>query len=254
VKATPLLATPPTVTTTLPVVAPLGTGAAIDPAPQLVGVAAVPLNVTVLVPCVVPKFTPVMVTDVPTVPDVIDKPEMLGGGVIVNVTPLLAIPFTVATTTPVVAPAGTDTAIDVGLQLLGTAGVASNVNVLVPCAGPKPDPVTVATEPTGPAVGDKVAMLGLTVKATTLLGVPLAVTSTLPVVAPAGTGTTIDPPFQLVGVAPARLNITVLVPCVDPKLLPVIVICVAGAPLVGFTPVIEGVTPVKGIALLANPF
>jgi len=50
VKVTPLLASPPTVTTTGPVVAPEGTGATIDVALQLVGVAAVPLNVTVLVP------------------------------------------------------------------------------------------------------------------------------------------------------------------------------------------------------------
>ena len=44
VKLTPLLATPPTVTTTLPVVAPDGTGATMLVALQLVGVAAVPLN------------------------------------------------------------------------------------------------------------------------------------------------------------------------------------------------------------------
>ena len=50
VKLLPLLAAPPTVTTTLPVVAPLGTAAVIDVALQLVGVAAVPLNVTVLLP------------------------------------------------------------------------------------------------------------------------------------------------------------------------------------------------------------
>ena len=37
-------------------------------ADQLVGVAAVPLNVTVLVPCVAPKLVPVIVTAVPTGP------------------------------------------------------------------------------------------------------------------------------------------------------------------------------------------
>src|SRR5438552_7555738 len=81
VKLTPLLATPPTVTTTFPVVAPLGTGATILVALQLVGVAAVPLNVTVLVPCVVPKFAPVIVTDAPTNPDVGFRLAMLGAGV-----------------------------------------------------------------------------------------------------------------------------------------------------------------------------
>jgi len=50
VNDTPLLDTPLTVTTTLPVVAPVGTGATIDVALQLVGVAAVPLKVTVLLP------------------------------------------------------------------------------------------------------------------------------------------------------------------------------------------------------------
>jgi hypothetical protein len=50
VNAIALLCTPPTVTTTLPVVAPLGTGTVTLVALQLVGVAGVPLNVTVLVP------------------------------------------------------------------------------------------------------------------------------------------------------------------------------------------------------------
>jgi len=43
VKLTPLLATVPTVTTTLPLVAPLGTGTAMLVSPQLVGVPAIPL-------------------------------------------------------------------------------------------------------------------------------------------------------------------------------------------------------------------
>ena len=48
VKLTPLLAWPPTVTTTFPVVAPVGTAATMLVALQLVGVAAVPLKLTVL--------------------------------------------------------------------------------------------------------------------------------------------------------------------------------------------------------------
>jgi hypothetical protein len=78
VKLTPLLATPPTVTTTFPFVAPLGTGATILVALQLVGVAAVPLNVIVLVPCVAPKLSPAMVTEVPTGPEVGDRLKMAG--------------------------------------------------------------------------------------------------------------------------------------------------------------------------------
>jgi hypothetical protein len=78
VKDTPLLAEP-TVTTTLPVVAPVGTVATIDVVLQLaIAVAAVPLNFTVLVPCVEPKLLPVMVTEAPTAPEVGDKLVMLG--------------------------------------------------------------------------------------------------------------------------------------------------------------------------------
>jgi hypothetical protein len=73
VKFTPLVATPPTVTSTLPVVAPVGTDVAMLVALQDVTVAAVPLNVTVLVPCEDPKFVPVIVTGVPTGPDVVDS-------------------------------------------------------------------------------------------------------------------------------------------------------------------------------------
>src|SRR5690242_9286164 len=79
VNATPLLATPLTVTTTLPDVAPVGTGITMLVAFQLVAVPAdVPLNLTVLVPCVAPKFVPVIVTDVPTCPDVGFRLVMLG--------------------------------------------------------------------------------------------------------------------------------------------------------------------------------
>jgi hypothetical protein len=80
VKFTPLLATPPTVTTTFPVVAPAGTGATMLAALQLVGAAAVPLNVNVLVPCAAPKFAPVIVTVLPTAPDVGLTFAMLAAG------------------------------------------------------------------------------------------------------------------------------------------------------------------------------
>jgi hypothetical protein len=50
-------------------------------ATQLVGVAAVPLNVTVLVPCDAPKFTPVTVTEVPTGPDSGLRLLMVGGAI-----------------------------------------------------------------------------------------------------------------------------------------------------------------------------
>jgi hypothetical protein len=49
-KSCPLLATPPTVTTTYPVAAPVGTVAPMLVPLQAVGVANVPLNVIVLEP------------------------------------------------------------------------------------------------------------------------------------------------------------------------------------------------------------
>src|ERR1700760_999729 len=112
VNFTPLLATPPTVTTTFPVVAPFGTATVMLVALQLDGVPAVPLNVTVLVLCVAWKPVPVIVTTSPIAPVVGFKLVMLGAdGVTVKLTPLLAVPPTVTTTFPVVAPVGIGTVI-----------------------------------------------------------------------------------------------------------------------------------------------
>ena len=106
VKLEPLLFTPLALTTTLPVVAPLGTIATIDVALQLLMVVAVvTLNFTVPLPWVAPKFVPVIVTDAPTAPEVGDKLVMLGAATTVNDDPALATPLTVTTTLPVVAPA-----------------------------------------------------------------------------------------------------------------------------------------------------
>ena len=81
VNGTELLAIPATVTTTLPDVAAEGTVTTILVAFQLVGVAIVPLKNTLLVPCVPPKFVPVIVTWLPTGPEVGFKLEIDGAGV-----------------------------------------------------------------------------------------------------------------------------------------------------------------------------
>jgi hypothetical protein len=104
----PLLATLPTVTITLPVVAVAGTVTVIevefhadaDPAET-------PLNVTVLVPCVDPKFVPVIVTEIPVGPPEGDRLVMVGPVPTAKYMPLLAVPPTVTTTFPEVAPVGT---------------------------------------------------------------------------------------------------------------------------------------------------
>jgi hypothetical protein len=177
-----LLATPETVTTTLPVVAPLGTGATTLVALQLLGVAATPLNFTVLVPCVAPKFAPLIVTDVPTWPEVGLRPLMVGDAVLLTVkfTPLLATPSAVTTTLPVVAPLGTAATILVVLQLLGVAATPLNFTVLEPCVAPKFAPLIVTDAPTCPEVGLRLLMLGDPVLLTELVLLGLKAATTAP--------------------------------------------------------------------------
>src|SRR5258708_5076500 len=144
-KLTPLLAIPPTVTTTLPVVAPLGTATAMLVAFQFAGVALVPLNVTVLVPCVEPKFFPVMVTSA-------GAARFRG-----------------------VAPAATAPAMLVAFHFAGVLSVLLIVTVLVPRVEPKFAPVMVTAVPTKPEVGFIPVMFGaavLTVKLAPLLAIP----------------------------------------------------------------------------------
>src|SRR5438552_4881299 len=235
VNDTPALATPPAGTTTLPVVAPAGTGATIEVALQIAGVATVTLNVTALLPWEEPKLPPAMVTDAPTAPELGDKLLMLGTASTVNNTPALATPLTVTTTLPVVAPAGTGATIEVALQLAGVATVPLNVTALVPWVEPKLPPAMVTDAPTAPELGDKLLMLGTasTVNDTPALATPLTVTTTLPVVAPAGTGATIEVALQLAGLATVPLNVTALVPWVEPKLPPAMVTDAPTAPELG---------------------
>ena len=132
VKFSPLLARPLTVTTTLPVLAPEGKGTEMLDALQLVGDAAVPLNVTVLLPCDAPKFAPAITTEVPMTPEFGVKLVMLGGTRTVKLRPLLEAPLTVTTTLPVVAPAGTVAVMLVALQAVAVAAVPLNFTVLPP--------------------------------------------------------------------------------------------------------------------------
>jgi hypothetical protein len=255
VKFTPLLAVPPTVTTTLPVVAPAGTAATMLVALQFVGVADVPLKLRVLVPRDMPKFVPVIVTEVPTGPDVGVRLAMLGAkpeaDVTVNPIPLLATPPTVTTTFPVVTPAGTAATMLVALQLVGVAAVPLKLTVLLPGDTPKFAPVIVTEVPTGPEFGLRLVILGaepeaeVTVNATPLLATPPTVTTTFPVVAPAGTTTTMLVALQFVGVAAVPLKVSVLLPCDAPKFVPVIVTDVPATPEAGFRLAIFGTKDVE---------
>jgi hypothetical protein len=240
VNVIPLLANPPTVTTTLPVVAPIGTFAAIDVLLHVTIVAAVPLNVTVLLPCVAPKFVPAIATVVPAAPEVGER--LLIPGRTENGEPLLATPLTVTTTLPDVAPVGTFAAIAVLLHVTIVAAVPLNVTVLVPCVVPKFVPAIVTVVPAAPEVGERPEIIAGTVNVMPLLATPLAVTTTLPLVAPVGTTALIDVLLQLeIEVAAVPLNATVLLPCVVPKFVPAIVTAVPTAPEVGDRPEIDGV-------------
>jgi len=171
-------------------------------------------------------------------------------------TGLLGTPFTVTRTFPVVAPNGTVTTIPVGLQLVGVAPAPLKVTVLVACADPKFVPVIVTTLPILAEVVDKLAMFGCwnTANDAALLATPLTVTTTLPVVAPLGTGTTMLVGLQVIAVPGVPLNVIVLLPCDEPRFTPVIVAGVPGVPELGDRPTMDGACEtVNGMALLAAP-
>jgi len=204
---------------------------------------------------VAPKFEPETVTDVPIGPELGVRLVILGTTFTTKFIPLLAIPPTVTTTLPVVAPTGTVTAMLVGLQLVGVAARPLKVTVLVLWDAPKLAPEIVTEDPTAPLFGLRELMLGdVTVKGTALLVTPPTMTVTFPVMAPAGTGTTIVVWLQLVGVvAPVPGNATALDPCVEPKLVPVMVTEVPAEPEFGFKAVIVTGVTVKLKLLLAKP-
>jgi len=231
VKPTPLLLTPLACTTTLPVVAPDGTGTTMLVALQLVGVDAVPLKLTVPLPWVEPKLEPVIVTEAPTAPEVGERAEILGAGTTVKVTPLLSTPLACTITLPVVQLDAGATMV-VALQLVGVDAEPLKLTVPLPWVEPKLEPAIVTEAPKAPDVGERLLILGAgtTVKFTPLLTWLDTVTTTFPVVAPVGTGSTMLVGLQLVGVPAVPLNLTVLRPWVDPNVVPVIVTDAPTAP------------------------
>jgi hypothetical protein len=217
---------------------------------QLLGVAAVPLNVTVLVPWVAPKFAPFSVTTVPTTPEPGEKVLMIGALLTVNNAPLLDNP-TVTVTFPVVVPEGTGTTIFVSLQLVGVAILLGlKLIVLVPWVAPKSVPVMVTDVPITPAVGDKV-IAGVTPK-TAEFTTPPTVTSRfwLPDGTPLGTIVVMLVLLQALGVAATPPKVTVLEPWVAPKLVPLMVTVVPSGPVPGDDEI--AATTVSGTPLLAT--
>lgn len=93
--------------------------------------------------------------------------------------------------------------------------------------------LTVAPIP--PLPGERLVIPGpgVTVNVGVLLGPLLTVTTTGPLVAPSGKGKVILLEVQLVGVARKPLNVTVLEPCEEPKLEPLIVTRIPAGPVLG---------------------
>src|SRR5713226_566933 len=104
--------------------------------------------------------------------------------------------------------------------------------VTVPPLPPKSSPLMVTNTPGTPLVGLKPLMVGASTSNTTpLLCNPLAVTTTLPLVAPLGTTAVMLVSVQLVVAAGWPLKVTV--PVVPVKLFPAIVIDAPRSPLDG---------------------
>jgi hypothetical protein len=190
-KSVALVAVPPgVVTVILPVVAPAGTVVTIWFAVFDVIVAVVPLNFTEVAPV---RFVPVMITEVPTGPELGVNEVMVGTEAVptVKFVALSAVPLAVVTLMgPVVAPAGTVVTICVALFDVIVAVVPLNFTEVAPV---RFVPVMVTGVPTGPEVGVNDVMVGLaqlppTVKVPELWAEStLFVTVSFPVNAPVGT-------------------------------------------------------------------
>jgi len=240
-KERELVAVPPAVVTvTEPVRAPVGTVAVSEVLETTVNVALVPPKVTFVVPV---KFAPVIVTFVPTGPLVGVKDEIVGAGGGVTVTvkafALVAVPPGVVTAIgPVVAPLGTVAWRAVSETTVNDAVVPPKVTLVVPV---KLVPPIVTFTPTGPLVGAKDVIVGaggVTVNAVALVAVPPgAVTTIVPVDAPAGTVAVSDVSEATMNDAPVPPNFTLVVPV---KLVPVIVTVMPTGPLAGLNDVIVG--------------
>jgi hypothetical protein len=244
VKVAPFVEKPLTVATTLPVVAPVGTGATMLVPFHELGVPLVPLNVIAL--ATVPKPAPEIVTGVPIGAGFGDIPVITG--IAKNDLELLMPPVILTTTSalPGGRLLGTGTTMVLLPQDDGFPVIPPIVTLLVPWAVPKFVPRIVSGEPTGeggPTVGEMLVMLGgggKTVKDNWFVAISFTVTMRLPVVAPVGTGTVMESPAQVAGLAIVPLKVTTLVIVPNPAPLMVTEAPTGAEP--GDTPVMTGIT------------
>ena len=191
---------------------------------------------------VVLKFVPVMITVVPTGPELGVKEVMVGRVPVVTVkfVALVAVlPATVTVILPVVAPAGTVVVIDVAVLAVTTAVVPLNLTVLLTGVVLKFVPFMVTVVPTAPLVGVKLDIVGnegaVTMKLVALGAVmQFVVTEMGPVIALVGTVVVMLVAVLAVTVAVLLLkNLTILLAGIVLKLVPVNVTVLPMEPLEG---------------------
>jgi len=141
-----------------------------------------------------------------------------------------------------VAPDGATAVTLVLLQEVTEATVPLKVMELPPCVLPKPEPAITTAEPGAPLLGVKVEMLGggTTVKSTPALGIPATLTTTLPVLIPAGAIAVMLLALHEVTLAATPLKVTVPTPWVAPKLDPAITTAEPTGPELGDKLLIAG--------------
>jgi hypothetical protein len=248
VKSVALVAVPPGVVTVIfPVVAPEGTVAVILVEEFTVKAADTLLNLTADVVKPEPlKLVPLMVTEVPTGPEVGEKELIVGfGGLVTSkLLSLVAVPPGVVTRIfPSVAPEGTVAVILVEEFTVKDADTLLNVTEVVVKPVPlKFVPLIVTEVPMGPEVGEKELMVGaggaVTSKLDELVAVPPGVvTRIFPSVAPEGTVAVILVEEFTVKDADTLLNVTELTLT---KFVPLIVTEVPTGPEVGENELIVG--------------
>src|SRR5258708_5747858 len=112
---------------------------------------------------------------------------------------------------PVTAPLGTGAVTVVSFTTVKLVAFTPPKVTFIVCV--RLTPVMVTTVPTGPLVGEKLEIVGVTRKFTLLVKVRLGVvTLTLPVVAPRGTVVLISVAETTVNVAAVPLKVTLVVP------------------------------------------
>ena len=197
--------------------------------------------VNVLVPWVEPKLVPVIVTVFPAAAEAGEMPLIAGVGSNAKDPVLLATPFTVTTTLPFSAVGGTSAPMLVAAQLVAVTDTAPMVNVLVPWVEPKFVPVIVTEAATAAELGETPLIAGVASNVKDpVLATPFTVTTTLPLGAADGTSAPMLVAAQVVAVTDTPPMVSVLLPCVEPKFVPVIVTEAPAAALLGVTDTVVG--------------